>query len=232
MAVEPARTPAARHTDNLSAVAAHGGSPSSTAPLALWLGLQLAAVLVAVVRVPLAAQYPEPAEQMAAYLVTGTQGVAAALIFPFLLRSARTTVQVIASTWPFLLAAGYLAGVAPKAMIWPAASITAWLVTLALWASILRTTRAQMVGITIASLLTLGGGLLRYLRLEFAAGTAEPGFALETASPLLSTFAALDGSPSPAGWILLASLAFAAIAVRLFIQVKRARATATAGSTS
>lgn len=192
-----------------------------TAPMALWLALQLAAVLVAVLRVPLSAQYPEPAEQMALYPLSGTQVVAAALLFPFLLRDGRCAGQAVASALPFLLGAGFMAGVTPEALIWPAASVAAWLVTLALWAPALQTSRARMIGIAVASLLTLGGGTLRYLRLEFAAGRGGAGFNPESASPLLSTWANLAGSNTAAAWVLLAVLALAAIGVRVANRPRR-----------
>jgi hypothetical protein len=176
-------------------------------------------------RVPLAAQYPEPAEQMAAYVVTGAQVVGAALLFPLLLRSRRSTVEVIASAWPFLLAAGYLAGMPPAALLWPAAWVTAWLLTLALWLPVLRSERLRMVGVSVASLLTLGGGVTRYLRLEFAGASAEPAFAPESASPLLSTWTSLNDSTAAAGWILLGTLVLAAIAFRAALAArKRSRA--------
>ena len=39
-------------------------------------------------------------EEMAAYLLAGTQVVAAALLFPLLLRDRRSAAQVVASAWP------------------------------------------------------------------------------------------------------------------------------------
>src|SRR5215211_6686279 len=89
----------------------------STAPLLLWLLIQLGAILLAVLRVPLAAAYREPAEQLAPYLLFAVQVVAAGMLFPFLLRDWRTAVQVIATAIPFQLAAVYLAGLEPRAML-------------------------------------------------------------------------------------------------------------------
>lgn len=184
--------------------AALGPTRLSTSPLACWLAIQLGALLLAVSGFPLAAQYPEPAERVAAYLVMGTQVVAAGLLFPFLLRDARTSVQVIACAWPFQLAAGYLSAIGPGVLVWPAALVTAWLAALAACGSLLRTRRVQALGITVATLLTLGCAALRYLRLEFAADGAQPQLGPENVSPLLSTFAGLQGSSMRDAWILLA----------------------------
>ena len=186
-----------------------------TGPLALWVALQLAAVGVAVLRVPLAAQYPEPAEGMAAYLVTGVQVVGAALLFPFLLRDGRNAAVIVASAWPFLLAAGYLAGRSPAELARPAVYITVWLAALAAWAPALKTRRARAAGVAVAGLLALGGAALRYLRLEFAAGHAGATLTPESASPLLSTWANLEGSSTPAGWIVVLGVGGLGIAARV-----------------
>jgi hypothetical protein len=191
-----------------------GGTPDvpnpaaapATGPLALWLAIQLAVVTLAVLRVPLAAQYPEPAERMAAHLVLGAQGVTAALLFPFLFRDTRTAAAVIAAAWPFQLAAGFLAGIAPADLASAAGYVTVWMLTLAACTPLLRTPRASAIGITIATLLTLGGAILRYLRLEFGGGVAEGQFTPESVSPLLSTFAAIEGSGPHSGWMLVAGV--------------------------
>src|SRR5688500_14317068 len=88
-------------------LAANSGFPS-TSPLACWLAIQLGVILLAVSGIPLAARYAEPAERLAAHWMMGAQVVAAGLLFPFLLRDVRNSVQVIATAWPFQLAAGYL----------------------------------------------------------------------------------------------------------------------------
>lgn len=214
---------AIRSRDPLPVPAADQQQPASTGPLAVWLGLQLAVTLVVVLRVPLAAQYPEAAEQTAAYLVTGMQVVAGALLFPFLFRSGHAAVQVIASGWPFLLAAGYLAGAAQKDLLWSAAMVSTWLLALALWAPLLRSFGAQMLGVAIASLLTLGAGVLRYARIEFASAEGDAGAGVESASPLLSTWVALEGSSAPTGWVFITALVCSAVAARFTARIRRGR---------
>jgi hypothetical protein len=178
----------------------------STAPLLLWLVIQLGAILIAALRVPLAAGYPEPAERLAPYLLLAVQVAAVGMLFPFLLRDWRSAVQVVTTAVPFQLSAGYLAGLAVRAMLPAMTFALSWIVVLAIWRTSLRTRQTRVSGICLATCLTLGGGILRYLRLEFGPGS-DPGSPLENASPLLTTFAALDGQPTFQGWLTLAALA-------------------------
>ena len=235
--MRPPPTPAdAGHPQSDAGAAPDAAAPTAatpaTGPLALWLLVQLAAVALAVLRVPLAARYPEPAERRAAHLVLATQVIAAGLLLPLLFRDRRTAVAVVASAWPFQLAAGYLAGMPPAALAWPAAFVTAWLAALACGAAQLRTPRAQAIGITIATLLALGGGVLRYLRLEFGRGVPEGTFTPESVSPLLSTLAAIEGSSTRTGWVLIATLlgsaALGAAARKILARTRHASPPATA----
>src|SRR5688572_24474358 len=154
-----------------------------TGPLVVWLGAQLAAIALAAARVPLAAQYVEPAEHLALHLMLGVQVVVASLLFPFLLRDVRSVVQIVATAIPFQLAAAYLAGHGMSEVVQPAGIVLAWLVTLGVWAMVIRSMRAQMLGVAVASLLTLGLVASRYLRLEF--GASQPrDVSFESASPV------------------------------------------------
>jgi hypothetical protein len=201
----------------------------TTGPLLAWLAVQLAVLTLAASRVPLAAQYPQPAERMAPHLVLGTQVVVASLLFPFLLTSGRGVVQVIAAAMPFQLAAGYLGARSGREMIEPALFVAAWILALGLCNALLRSSRVRASAVAIASLLTLGGGVLRYLRLEFNAAPA-PRLAFESALPLTTTLNTLDGSTSrTAGWMLLLTIIFAtatALAVRRFRGANHAAASA------
>src|SRR5215213_7298770 len=118
--------------------------PPSTAPLLLWLLIQLGAILLVVLRVPLAARYPEPAERLAPHLLLAVQIITAGMLFPFLLRDWRTAVQVVATAIPFQLAAGYLAGLEPRAMLPAIALVLSWIVVLAVWQPNLTTVRHRM----------------------------------------------------------------------------------------
>jgi hypothetical protein len=198
----------------------------STAPLLLWLGVQLGAILLAALQIPLAARYPEPAERLAPQLLLAVQVVAAGMLFPFLLRNWRHAINVAATGLPFQLAAGYLGGLAAREILPASVFVAAWILVLAVWRACLRSLGAQAIGVALAMCLTLGGGILRYLRVEFApTSAAERTF--ESASPLLSTLATVEGNPTIAGWLLLAGLLLAGIGTLAVQRFARTRARAT-----
>jgi hypothetical protein len=185
---------------------------TSSGPLALWLGIQLVIVVLCAARVPLAAQLAAPSDQLTPHLLLAVQVVASSLLFPFFFRDVRSAVQILSSAIPFQLAAAYLAGLGVKDVFHAAGFVQAWLVTLAVGAACLRGTGGVMPVVCLASCLTLGGGMVRYLRLEFS--QAQPGGeTFESASPLLTTLAAVEGQPTFRGWILLLSLAAAGLGV-------------------
>lgn len=182
-----------------------GSSRSSTGPLAVWLALQLGATALVALRVPLAAAYPQASERLAGYWILGTQVVAAGMLFPWLLRDARTAVQIIAGAVPFQIAAAVLSGTPAREFIPAAGAVHLWLLGLACWAVALQAPRAQMLGVTAANLMTLGAAGLHYLRLEYSdvGGTRA---ALQDALPLIATFRALSGEGNVSDFLLLAGI--------------------------
>ena len=147
-----------------------------TGPLLLWLLVQLSALLVACLRLPLAAKYPQPAEMLAAQLVVVAQVVAASLLFPYLLRDRRAALAVVASAWPFIALGGVLSALPAGRVVAAGAYVTLWLTALAAMRHTLPD-RYQPAGVTSASLITVGTPLLFYLRVEF--GNADA-IAIET----------------------------------------------------
>lgn len=193
---------------------------SLTAPLAIWLLVQLGVIALAAARVPLAAQYPEPAEWFAPHLLLSTQILVASLLFPLLLRDARCAAAIIATAIPFQVAAAYLAGLSAREIVLPSALADAWLIALALWPPLLQTRRARAVGVGLATFVALGVALLHYVRLEFSA-TPETGFAPERVSPLLTTVTSLGNISS--FWSFAPSVVIAAVAFILLAARKKLR---------
>jgi hypothetical protein len=144
-------------------------SRSPLGPLGLWLLLQLLALGVSAARIPFFAKsFPQPAELLATGVMLVVQIGAAALLFPYLLRDFRAAVMVVAASWPFIILAGFLTGQAERRILWgTVAYVTAWLLGLAVWRSALRSARAQAAGVAVATLVSIGGPLLWYLRAEY-----------------------------------------------------------------
>lgn len=193
--------------------------PHTTAPLAVWLAVQLAAIAVVVTRVPLWAAYPDAPERLAAYWVFGVQVIAGGMLFPFLLRDFPTAIQILLAAIPFQVAAQALSGERMDALWAPAAIVAGWLLGLACWAGCLRSMRAQAIGIAVVNCLIIGAAALHYLRLEFSIEPSHRAF--ETASPLLTTFAAIGGRPPLSGVLVLSGF-IAGGAIALLIRKRRA----------
>jgi hypothetical protein len=187
---------------------------SSTAQLIVWLGAQLVVLTLAAARLPLAARYPQPAEQLAPNLLLCAQLILASLLFPWMLRGVRCVAQILAAALPLQLASAYLAGTSAREVAGALAYVDSFVIVLSLWCPLLRSSRAQSLGIALASCLTLGGGMLRYLRVEYSGGSGAP-HTWEIVTPLPSTLQALAGQTPAGGWVLIAVLGVVAITIRL-----------------
>jgi hypothetical protein len=189
---------------------------SSTAQLIVWLGTQLAVLTIAAARLPLAARYPQPAEQLTPNLLLSAQLIMASLLFPWMLRGARCIAQILAAALPFQLASAYLAGTSAREVAGAVAYVDSFVIVLGLWSPVLRSSLTQSLGIALASCVTLGGGMLRYLRVEYSGGSsASVPHTWETVTPLPSTLQALAGQTPAGGWVVIGVLAIAAITIRL-----------------
>jgi hypothetical protein len=181
-----------------------------TWPLLAWLLVQLAALLLAVARVPLAAEYPRAAERLAIYLLLATQILAAAALVPWLLRGWRASILAAACCWPLLAITATLSNVEPSRVLAAGGYLTAWIATLALWNAAASSQRLAFVVNAVASAIAAGGPLLWYLRAEFIprdTSTAGPAWYY---GPVLSAFSLVDGAAhAQSGWPVL----FAAIAL-------------------
>jgi hypothetical protein len=143
--------------------------PSSpVAPLITWLVLQGAALALAGARVPLSAHYPQAGERLAIDLVLAAQIGGAAALFPMLMRDRRTAAVTFSATWPFIAFAALLSALPAGRSMLVAAYVTAWLVVLGLWNAGLNSSKWRGIASAVALLMTIGGALLWYLRVEFA----------------------------------------------------------------
>jgi FtsH-binding integral membrane protein len=139
---------------------------SPAAPLFLWLLIQLIALSLAGFRVPLSARFPPPGEQYAIHTMLVAQVVAAAMLFPFLLRDVKSSAMVILTIAPFVQLASYFSSVPVTRAALAALHVATWLTTLALWRATLRTRYSQILGVACAVALSMGGTLIWYARAE------------------------------------------------------------------
>jgi hypothetical protein len=170
----------------------------------VWLLVQLAALLVAVARVPLAADYPRAAERLAIYMLLAAQSFAAAALMPWLLRGWRASILAAACCWPLLAIAAMLSSVPPTRALAAGGYLTAWIAALALWNAAAPSRRFAFVVSAVESAVAAGGPLLRYLRAEFVPPDASAAGATWHYGPVLSAFSLVDGAPNFQGdWLVL-----------------------------
>ena len=124
-------------------------------PAFVWLAIQLGALTLSAARVPFSAtkRFPQPGELLALWVMLFVQVTFSALLFPLLMRTFTTGVMTVVSALPFTIVAGFLAGDWDRIqMAAMCGYLTAWLVGLGLWRSVLRSPRAQGTGVALALL--------------------------------------------------------------------------------
>jgi hypothetical protein len=174
---------------------ATGGLPlSPTAPLLLWLAVQMLALGTSVFQVPLSDQYPRPAERMALHQVLVAQVVASSLFFPWLFRNAVGGVFITTSAWPFIQMAASLSATSWENTIAAGVYVTLWLSLLSVWGTALKTKRARHAVGASASAMALLGPILWYLGAEYGAtGREERHRLLSLISPVVGVLELVSG---------------------------------------
>jgi len=139
----------------------------TAAAMVAWLGVQLAALGICAARFPLWARAPRATEQLALFAMLAAQTAAASLLFPILLRNIRSTLIAIVVAWPMAELASFLADASTDRLIGTELFVSVWLVTLHLYSRSLNNSRDKLMATAVAGMLSLGGPLLWYLRMEF-----------------------------------------------------------------
>ena len=142
--------------------------PIPLAPLLLWTLVQLAALAISAGRVPLSAEFPQPAERSALGVLAVTQVTAAALTFPLLLPTLRAAIATATIALGFLGFAGLLGDALPTRTASVGLYLTLWLATLYLLNRRPAEVRTRPVAVALVGLLTLGPPLLGYLRADLS----------------------------------------------------------------
>ena len=144
-----------------------------TGPLLLWLSIQLIALALAALGVPLAAHYIQPPQSQALGLLFVVQISAASLLFPLLCRSWQSATAAAFVAVPTLSFAAALAAEPISAMTPLAVDVGLWLTGLAIWRCTLNPSW-QLRFTSFVFTVTVGGALLWYLRAEFVDNGIPP----------------------------------------------------------
>ena len=145
---------------------------SLTSRMIVWLGVQLLAIAIAAMRVPLWAQSPVNSELLALQVLVIAQILSSSLLFPWLLNSWRASIAAIATSIAFIFLAALLAPQGMGVVVEAALFVVVLLVSLAAIALPLSSTSAQMLAIAIISTWSIGGPILIFLHMEYGSAAA------------------------------------------------------------
>jgi hypothetical protein len=165
--------------------------------VATWLLVQLVALALAALRIPLAAAYPQPAELHAVQILLIVQFACISILFPSLLQTWSLSLIVATSAWVMLIFAAALAA-------WPVSQVMPVATFLSLWILVLATLRValtwrwQLVAAALLSVWIIGGLLLDYLASDF--GPIPPTGKHVAWTPLSTALASAYDLPSGA-WL-------------------------------
>ncbi len=138
----------------------------STIAWFVWTMCQIGILILMASRLPLAAKFPQPAENLAMLAMIFTQLVIASVIGRPLLRDVRTFAIAFATAIPMLVLATLLSGQPASHAIIPAITVAAWFGASASIGAI-RSDAIRTPMQALMLLLTVGGPVLVYLSWEF-----------------------------------------------------------------
>jgi len=199
-----------------------GNNLPMAAAMLTWLGVQLAALGLCSMRIPLWAKSSRATEQLSLIVMLATQTAVASLLFPILLQNIRSTIIAIAVACPMAELASFLADISVRQFAVCEIYVSIWLVTLYLWARVLRNSSNQLVGTAIAAMISLGGPPLWYLRVEFGetGGTSPPIGAYGPVAGIISLM--LPSERTTMAWGVITFL-FASAVIACITNKKRSR---------
>jgi len=125
--------------------------------------------MLSAARVPLSHRSVVPVESAALGVMAVTQLVASAWLAPFLFRDRYASLAVIASAGPMLVGAALLADVPVVRCLGPGLYLLVWMTSLTFWT---RATAGSIFLGMLAAGWAVGAVVLRYLHVEFAAGSS------------------------------------------------------------
>jgi hypothetical protein len=149
---------------------------SSILPKAIvWFAVQLVALIMAGVNVPLWARGSSPTTKFALDFMLVAQVATSSLLFPWLLGPRRAAVVMVLVAIAFAGGAGWLSGAGIPRTVEAGLGVAIWLVALGLWLDLLNERISRLLGVLSASCLTIGSANFAYLWVEFREGTLPQG---------------------------------------------------------
>jgi hypothetical protein len=197
---------------------ANNSSEINPAVLAIWLAVQFGALALAAWRVPLAAQYPQPAEFQAVRVLVAVQCLAAAMLCPVLLRGWRMALVAIVTAGIFIFFAGGLSAWSMREPLYPAVYVALWLATLFVWVKVVGKRQGHLIP-AISAVYAGGGPLLWYLGQDL--GSGDRMLSQLSYGSLLPVLVSPQ-SPTSAGWLSLSLLFFTGVTLNFVGRLRRA----------
>jgi hypothetical protein len=134
--------------------------------LFIWIAIQLGVLILPVLQVPLSDNFPRPYEQLAVQELLVTQIALASLLAPWLLADWESSFCSIAATAPMLALAAALSANLDISIAIQWLYVAAWMLLLSLWCRMVPNAWWLAV-VGVSSTVSLGGGALAYLAVEF-----------------------------------------------------------------
>ncbi len=178
-------------------------------PMAVWLVIQLAALAIGCFGVPLSAKRLNPPESLSMVVMAVTQAGVAALLWPMLMRSWRSTLAVLLASLPFFRAAAFLSATPRSETLSSCGILFVWLITLAVLPRESKTTTFMFFSRVVVIAWSIGGAVMAYLAAEFSS-PINPALA----GPITQILSALQGDNASHAFIVDGALLCAAIIVR------------------
>jgi len=186
---------------------------SAAAALVIWLGTQLAVLGICACRAMLWARSPRAGEELALFVMLAMQIAMSALLFPHLLGNLRSTILTIVTSWPMAQLAANLSDSTATRLVVGALYVCAWMIGLYLWAKMLPTAWSKLLGIGVASMLSLGGPVLWYLRADFGRDQSQlPIWSMSMFGSICGAISQIVPEGSGFGWTIPASVLAAGLA--------------------
>jgi hypothetical protein len=169
-----------------------------TRAILIWILIQLIALGLGAMGIPLWPNHPVPRESLSIQEMTIIQIAVVAMVFPLVLANFWTAVAVIAMVWPFQQFAGLLSNTPQKYLILSGSYVSLWMSGLWLLGGMIRSTANQLAVICVAQCIAIGGVILWYLHLESSRGNAGKS---EMFGPVLGVISIVNGTKiSWIGW--------------------------------